>query len=126
MDNLLQWKFIDKDLLRNILYVREGLNKPITINTWHNNGIWEQRGLRENISKIVKRNTAANRLYLSAHTLGKAVDFDVDGMTAAEVREWISNSDIPIACRLEKNVSWVHLDIVAATNQLVQVYQFNA
>jgi hypothetical protein len=114
------WKFIDKTLLDCLLVVREGLGKPMTINNWHVGGQFSQRGLRTNISPMVKGKTS---LYLSAHLFGKAVDFDVAGMTAVQVREWIvANADkFPCKIRLERNmngkpINWVHLDTLAGEN----------
>ena len=73
------WKFIDKDLLACLLVVREGIGFPMTINNWKWGGNFSQRGLRHNMSSLVKNKT---KLYLSAHIFGKAVDFDVQGMSA--------------------------------------------
>jgi len=103
-------RFFDTRLLETIDKIREELKKPITINTWKHGGGFSQRGLRHNMSQIVK---SKNRIYLSGHVLGKAVDFDVEGMTAKEVREWIILNDniLPYGIRLEKNVNWVHLDV---------------
>lgn len=122
------WKFIDKDALACLLVVREGLGKPITVNNWKIGGPFSQRGLRHNMSSLVKNKT---RLYLSAHIFGKAFDFDVEGMTAIEVRKWIDeNADkFPCNIRLERNlgsnpISWVHLDIMSHENA-PKVYQFD-
>ena len=110
------WKFLDKDLLECLFIIRHNLRKPITVNNWAWGGQFSQRGLRHNNSPMVKKKTKA---YLSAHCLGKAVDFDVEGMTAIEVREWIvNNADLfPCQIRLERNfkgkpVSWLHLDSI--------------
>jgi hypothetical protein len=42
-----------------------------------------------------------------------AVDFDVTGMKAEEVRKWIKDNQIflPYPIRLEEDVNWVHLDV---------------
>ena len=53
-------------------------NKPMTINTWHVGGKFQYRGFRPQYVKV----GAAK----SMHKSGKAVDFDVKGMTADEVR----------------------------------------
>jgi len=123
------WKFIDKDILSCLLVIREGIGKPITVNTWIFGGTLSQRGLRHNMSSLVKKKT---RVYLSAHMFGKALDFDVEGMTAVEVREWINNNTnlFPCKIRLERNIngkpiSWVHLDIMADIDQEEQVYSFD-
>ena len=112
------WKFLDIRLLEIIIIIRETINKPISVNSWHKGGSQQQRGLRTNICDIVKKKTKAGKLYLSAHTMGKALDFDVEDMTAPEVRKWlVANGHIfPYKIRLEdtlggKQISWVHLDI---------------
>lgn len=105
------WRFIDDKLIENLLFVRQELDKPITINNWKWGGQFTQRGLRHNKSPLVINK---KRPYLSAHMFGKAVDFDVKGMTAQEVRTWIiTNSErLPHPTRLENNVSWVHMDVI--------------
>ena len=122
------WKFIDETILDCLLVVREGIGFPMTINNWKWNGSFSQRGLRTNISPLVKSKTS---LYLSAHIFGKAIDFDVQGMTAVEVREWIvSNADLfPCKIRLERNmnskpISWVHMDTMSDESK-TKVYQFD-
>lgn len=112
------WQFICPRLLRTILWVRTNLDKPLTINNWKWGGPFTQRGLRENTSDIVSKKTKSGRMYLSAHTMGKAVDFDVKGMSAEEVRMWLKEraEELPYPIRLEhhmkgKPISWVHLDV---------------
>jgi hypothetical protein len=122
------WKFLDETILECLLIIREGLDKPISINNWKYGGKFSQRGLRHNMSSLVKNK---KRLYLSAHIFGKAIDFDVAGMTAVEVRAWIAaNADLfPYKIRLERNmkgkpISWVHLDTMSDPSK-PKVYQFD-
>jgi len=122
------WKFLDPTILECILVVREGLDKPMTINNWKWGGKFSQRGLRHNMSSMVKGKT---RPYLSAHMFGKAVDFDVKGMTAIEVRKWIVENEDKFPCkiRLERNlngkpITWVHLDTMS-DDSAPKVYQFD-
>lgn len=122
------WKFLDETALACLLAVRTGLNKPMTVNNWNIGGSFSQRGLRHNMSSLVKNKT---RLYLSAHIFGKGFDFDVKGMTSVEVREWISNNpdSFPCRIRLERNmsgipISWVHLDTMSDDSK-PKVYQFD-
>lgn len=115
------WKFLDYRLLYALLIVREGLGKPITVNTRK----LQQRGLRTILQQLVKNYFYKDKLYLSAHLLGKAVDFDVEGMTAQEVRDWIiSNKDLfPFKIRLEGEVTWVHMDVIwELKNPMVYVF----
>jgi hypothetical protein len=125
------WQFICPRLLRTILLVRTNLDKPMTINNWKWNGSFTQRGLRENTSNIVSSKTNAGKMYLSAHTMGKAVDFDVKGMEAEEVRMWLKEhaEELPYHIRLEHNmkgkpISWVHLDVFFNPNN-PKVYLFD-
>ena len=121
------WKFFSTDLLHCLLIIRKELGKPITINNWYWGGSLSQRGLRHNLSNMVLKKT---RLYLSAHMMGKAIDFDVRGMTAGEVRKWINDNPDKFPCkiRLENRmkgepISWVHLDIIdEKTNPKVYLF----
>ena len=122
------WKFLDETILETLLIIREGLGKPMSVNNWKYGGKFSQRGLRHNMSSLVKNK---KRIYLSAHIFGKAFDFDVAGMTAIEVREWIvANADLfPCKIRLERNmngkpISWVHIDTMSDISK-PKVYLFD-
>jgi hypothetical protein len=122
------WRFIDETILETLLIIREGIHKPMTINNWKWGGKFSQRGLRHNMSSLVKNKT---RLYLSAHIFGKAFDFDVQGMSAVDVRKWIvENADLfPCKIRLERNmngkpIKWVHVDTMSDESK-PKVYQFD-
>jgi hypothetical protein len=120
------WSFFDDRLLTTIETIRNKLGKPIYVNNWDSGGDFDERGLRCNFCNLVKTKTAAGILYLSPHIRGCAVDFDVEGMTAEEVRQWLVKNKIilPYAIRLENNVNWVHLD-VAPVPTLEKVTLFN-
>ena len=98
------WRFICPMLQETLLAIRVSIDKPITINDWAWGGRFTQRGLRHNQSDLVK---SKKRIYLSAHIFGKAVDFDVKGMTAQEVRSWIVENKqiLPYPIRLERNMN---------------------
>ena len=111
------WQVFDTDTLHCLLIMRKGINKPFSINNWFWGGQFSQRGFRSNISQIVKDKTLANKIYLSGHPIGKAFDFQVTGVDAELVRNWIEAhaSLFPCKIRLEwrKNgvpISWVHFD----------------
>jgi hypothetical protein len=118
------WLFLDDKAVVTLDWIRRTLNKPITINNWWDGGDYDQRGLRCNLCSIVKSKTEANQIYLSAHILGRAFDFDVDGMTAGEVRVWLAThkNQLPYNIRLENHIDWVHLD---TEDTGVKVYIFN-
>lgn len=106
------WTFFDAKLFAVILSLRQRLNKPIYVNNWQINGSHTQSGFRCIQCEIVKQAIAENRLYVSAHMTGQALDFSVEGLIAQEVRDYIiKNKNIwPYPIRLEDKVSWVHLD----------------
>lgn len=112
-DKNLCWRYFRTELLHTLLVVRRDILKtPMTVNNWNAGGSFSQRGFRSNVSDIVKKKTVAGDLYISAHSLGCAVDFDAKGMSAEEARsKIISNKNLlPYPIRLENGVTWVHLD----------------
>ena len=125
------WQFMCPRLLHSILIIRILIDKPITINNWSYGGKFSERGLRSNLSTIFMSKFKKGTMYLSGHVLGKAIDFDVAGMTATEVRRWIETNKeaLPYKIRLEDNmngkqISWVHLDVIWNKDNL-KVYKFN-
>lgn len=125
------WQFLCPRLLHTIYLIRTNLGKPMTINNWHVGGKFSQRGLRSNLGYIFYSMFKKKKIYLSAHVMGKAVDFDVKGMTAEQVRMWIKgfHKDLPYKIRLEhkmngKHISWTHLDVYW-NNKNSKTYFFN-
>ena len=119
------WMFFDTELLVMLDTIRDRIGKPIFVNDWMVHGKYSQRGLRCNQCDIVKEKAKAGILYMSAHCLGKAADFDVEGLLAEEVRQWITSHANwwPYHIRLEADVNWVHLDIFDQSEN--KVYIFN-
>ena len=119
------WSFLDPRLLEVLLWLREGLQIPLVCNT----SALQQRGLRTNVSEIVKDKTNQNKMYVSAHILGKGLDLSSSKMNASEIRKWIRKhiDECPYPIRLENDKSaptWVHIDTCNITdNKLVE---FNA
>lgn len=112
---LYAWQFFDPRLLDVLLAIREGIGKPIIVNNWSNGGDLSQRGLRTNISPIVKEKTSLEKLYLSAHLQGMAFDFNVSGMSIEETHKWLKSNQIllPHPIRVESIHSaptWMHVD----------------
>lgn len=119
------WQFFDERLL-NVLYaIRKNINRPVYINNWAIGGNFSQRGLRCNVCQLVKSKTMLEKVYLSAHMQGEAVDFDVKGMTAEEVRNWIERNQIvlPHAIRIESGVNWVHVDVRTDGGQKITYFK---
>lgn len=101
------WQVLRTELLHTILVVREDiLQSPIIVN----HGKKRQRGFRCNIYSI---NHNKQKAYISAHTYGAAIDFTCLEMTAQMVRNKIfaNAHKLPYPVRLERGVSWVHIDI---------------
>jgi hypothetical protein len=105
------WQFFDDKMLMTLDLIRDQLG-PIYVNNWDINGEFDERGFRCIQCSLVKKAIKDKRLYVSPHMTGQGVDFDVKGMTAAQVRIWILSNEIKIGfpIRLEKNTAWVHLD----------------
>lgn len=118
------WQFIDPRLLITLDWLREHLGKPITINDWYWKGRFTQRGIRCNMDPMMVSLTEKGKVYCSPHPFGQAADFDVKGMTAEQVRNWINEhqDELPYPIRMELGVNWNHLDV---RDTGVKVYFFN-
>ena len=100
--------FIDKDLIAQMNQLRELFGRRITINTWANGGRFQWRGFRTPDSPVYTK--------YSSHSFGRAVDFDVEGLSAPQARkqiiQWYREGIlISKSVNLEVEVNWVHLDI---------------
>ena len=84
------FKYFSKNILVFLDTLREDLGVPILVNR-PSVGI-TQRGLRTTIDSIVKDKVKNNKLYLSAHILGRGVDFEVPNMDMKKVYERIINN----------------------------------
>jgi len=122
------WRFFSTDLLHCLLIIRKEANASITINDWYWGGKFTQRGLRHNLSPLVK---GKKRPYLSPHVMGLAFDFDIKGKTAIESRMLIHDIEALLPCkfRLERNmngkpINWVHFDVVDDPKN-PKLYQFD-
>lgn len=119
------WQFISTELLSTLYILRTKIfNKPITINTWKSGGQFSQRGLRCNMCQLVKNKSS---IYLSAHSLGKAIDFNVQGLTSNQVNDIVRNNannfEYPI--RLESNTSgWSHIDCYEPVGSNQKIVEF--
>lgn len=118
--------FLDDKLIETINTVREKiLCTPMTVNNWATGGSFSQRGLRCNLCDLVREKSERQQLYLSAHCLGKGIDFTPEGMTAEEARRLIigHSERLPWPIRLEEGVSWVHLDVYEMGTQKVSLFK---
>lgn len=118
------WNFFDPRAIILINTFRDRIGKAIFVNDWEIHGNFSQRGLRCLKCEIVQDKIISNENYMSAHCLGKAFDFDVQGLMAGEVREWlIKNKNWwPYNFRLEDGVSWIHCDLFNDTNDKIKLF----
>lgn len=114
------WMFLDDKAVITLDWIRRTLGKSITVNNWYDGGHFDQRGLRCIQCKIVYDKGVQGQVYLSAHIMGRAFDFDVEGMQSDEVRVWIAANKIklPYNIRLEQEVNWIHLDTYDTGNKI--------
>ena len=100
--------FFRPELLISLDMLRQILGKPFTVNNWKDGGPFKWRGLRTQ--------GCAQGAEYSMHRFGMAIDFDVKGMAAEEVRVWLRAkwADYPDLgngiTRIENGVNWVHVD----------------
>lgn len=120
------WQFISTELLSTLYILRTKIfNKPITINTWKAGGQFSQRGLRCNMCQLVKNKSS---IYLSAHCLGKAIDFNVKDLDSNAVNNIVRQNaelfEYPI--RLEANTDgWSHIDVYQPKDSSKKLLEFN-
>lgn len=123
------WNFFDEKLLATIVALREKiLCVPLVCNNWKSGGSLSQRGFRENTCEIVSEKTKANKIYCSAHCIGKGVDLSSGKMTAEQMRKRIEESKhlLPYNVRIEKDVNWLHIDIMCEQGGINKVIYFSA
>jgi len=115
------WSWLDPRLTDTIEWIREKLGRPMIGNNYHNGGEITQRGIRCNQCGLVRHATLKDIIYMSAHIRGQAFDFIVPGMLAEEVRLFIVSKKLylPYKIRMEKSVSWIHLDVCNDSNEKI-------
>jgi hypothetical protein len=98
------WQLFNEDLLISIDRLRSALGRPITINNWKSGGKFKWRGYRTNSCKIGAKG--------SMHRIGCALDMDIKGMSAEEVRTYLKTHQnmYPEITRIERNTNWLHID----------------
>lgn len=103
--------FVDPRLILLMQAFREHLGRPITINNWYKpGGTFNNRGYRE-------PNTSIGG-YESQHKFGRAADFNVQGMTAAEVyaeimkhKDKFINAGLTCVEDVAFTPGWTHVDL---------------
>lgn len=101
--------FIDRGTILLADFIRDRFGKSMTINNWHSGGSFNNRGFR--------MPDAAIGGTLSQHKFGKAIDFNIAGVTPQEVyKDIIDNADMYMkagATTVEDIVftnGWTHID----------------
>ncbi len=118
------YKYVDKRIVDIVQFVRTKSGKVVVINNWHKGGTYSLRGWRPKNCKIGAK--------LSMHKTGKAVDFDIVGMTDDEVKEFVMKYQKELydlgARRMESEDfadTWCHLDLKPVKGYLNKIYTFN-
>ncbi len=119
------WQFLDTSFLECLLIIRRDIiQMPMVCNT----STAHQRGLRCNLCPLVQTKTENDNVYHTSHRFGKAGDFTIKGMTAAEARKRIIENAhlLPHPIRLEADVNWLHFDVLPQYGINQKVYVFKA
>lgn len=117
------WQFFDTKILHTLLVIRRDILKaPMVINYAGS----YQRGFRCNLCQLFKDKTLKGIQYITAHGLGKAFDATIKTMTAAQAREKIKqNQDkLPYPIRMERDVTWLHVDVRDTYNNNSKIVEF--
>lgn len=100
------WRFVDAELLKVANRLRENLDLPMTCNNWAYGGGFNWRGVR----------TPGCDIYsiTSAHSWGRAMDFDVKHMIPEDVVKYIihNRASYPEIKFIEIDINWVHIDVM--------------
>lgn len=114
------WLFLNEEAVVTLDWMRRALGRKITVNNWKDGGLFDERGLRCIQCPMVKEKSDRGVVYVSAHILGRAFDFDVEDMTAGEVRVWLAanKNRLPYNIRIENHISWVHFDTLNTGNKI--------
>ena len=121
------WQFLSTQILSTLYTLRyEIFQQPIIVNNWHKGDKYDERGLRCNICPLVKNKKS---IYLSAHCLGMAIDFNVGNLKSEEVFPVLKYNahrfEYPI--RVEKDTNgWTHIDCYQPYGSEKNMIEFNA
>lgn len=103
-------RFLDFRLLQTAQKIRNEFGVPMIINNWHSGGRLQNRGYRTPYSSV-------GATY-SQHKMGRAIDFNILGMTSDEVYEYILEHEkkfriMGITTMEDKQFtrSWTHIDL---------------
>ncbi|MDY0218973.1 MAG: D-Ala-D-Ala carboxypeptidase family metallohydrolase [Candidatus Cloacimonas acidaminovorans] len=94
---------MDERILITLDEIRKYYGRPVTVNNWYWGGKFNSRGWREPFDP--------DGAELSQHKFGRAVDFTIAGISAETIRNDIRRGLFPLITCIEKDVSWVHIDV---------------
>lgn len=118
------WSFFDEQLLKDLDLLRELWGNPLIINDWSWGGVYKESGLRCNVDYLVK---SKSKPYLSAHTMGKAVDIKTHTHSNKKLYLFIlaNQEKFKSFNRLEdikKTNGWVHVDMFQAKGDKITIF----
>jgi|TARA_Y100000310_G_scaffold102238_1_gene100446 hypothetical protein len=106
------YRYIDPRLVELGQEIRDHFNKSMTINNWSRNGKFQYRGWRP---FDYYKSPTRNKLKVSQHQMGRAIDFTIKGIDSdiirAELLLLFEKGKFQNIGALEDDVSWVHADI---------------
>lgn len=115
------WQLLNEDALLMLHGIRTFIDRPITVNSWDWRGALQYRGFRPADCPVGAR--------ASWHKSGRAFDFDVQGMSAVQVRKLLlENQDDSLLLgimRMEDRVPWVHADNAPLREGQKRIYLFS-
>jgi len=113
------WRLFDPRIITVMAWIRRKIGKRIFVNRYAY-GL-TQRGLRCNLCQLVKDKTEKGIVYVSPHLLAAGMDFDIEGMAVQQVHDWLeaNKAELPHPIRLEKDVTWVHLDVLSNSSNKI-------
>jgi len=90
--------FIDPKIVSLAQMMRDYFGKSMTINNWHNGGSFNYRGFRNDSfyyewDSSISAYKSKRKGKLSQHRMGRAIDCNISGMTADEMREAIMSNE---------------------------------
>lgn len=101
--------FIQQELVTGTQFIRDYFDAAATINNWHTGGHFTERGYR------TPNSTTGSKL--SQHKRGAAIDFNIKGLTADQVRRRILDDQKTFLAQgftaiedEEFAITWCHID----------------
>ena len=102
--------FLDRRIVAIAEFIRDEFDKPMTINNWHSGGHFHWRGYRTPSIAIGAK--------FSQHRLGRAIDFNIQGLESDEVYDhlmakswWLRDLGVGAIEHKEKARTWTHIDL---------------